>query len=195
MLNYRALDSAFRALVDPTRRAIIERLGDGDVSVSDLAEPLPMSLAAAQPVAALTRAFRGQKPRLLPACPTQLKGWPAASAAGACSQLNNRDQIHLGSAHEVVFRQSADGVGGESDAAVVVADLEVGVVILDVGDVRQRVHEAHGAIEVPESELAPNGVRGFSQYPRAGDLREQLLCLGLRQRRGTAFAGLAFACG
>ena len=48
MLNYRALDSAFRALADPTRRAIIERLGDGDVSVSDLAEPLPMSLAAAQ---------------------------------------------------------------------------------------------------------------------------------------------------
>ncbi len=46
MLNYRALDSVFRALADPTRRAIIERLSDGDASVSDLAEPLPISLAA-----------------------------------------------------------------------------------------------------------------------------------------------------
>ena len=46
MLNYRALDSVFRALADPTRRAIIERLSDGDAFVSDLAEPLPISLAA-----------------------------------------------------------------------------------------------------------------------------------------------------
>jgi DNA-binding transcriptional ArsR family regulator len=46
MLKYRALDSVFRALADPTRRAIIERLSDGDASVSDLAEPLPISLAA-----------------------------------------------------------------------------------------------------------------------------------------------------
>ena len=47
MLTYRALDSVFRALADPTRRAIIERLSDGDASVSDLAEPLAISLAAA----------------------------------------------------------------------------------------------------------------------------------------------------
>jgi DNA-binding transcriptional ArsR family regulator len=46
MLNYRLLDRVFRALADPTRRAIIERLSDGDASVSDLAEPLPISLAA-----------------------------------------------------------------------------------------------------------------------------------------------------
>ena len=48
MLNYRpaALDDAFRALADPTRRAIIERLGAGGASVSDLAARLPMSLPA-----------------------------------------------------------------------------------------------------------------------------------------------------
>ena len=40
------MDSVFRALADPTRRAIIESLSDGDASVSDLAEPLPISLAA-----------------------------------------------------------------------------------------------------------------------------------------------------
>jgi DNA-binding transcriptional ArsR family regulator len=40
------LDGAFRALADPTRRAIVERLTAGHASVSDLAAPLPMSLAA-----------------------------------------------------------------------------------------------------------------------------------------------------
>jgi DNA-binding transcriptional ArsR family regulator len=47
MLNYQtALDGAFRALADPTRRAIVERLSRGPASVSDLAKPLPMSLPA-----------------------------------------------------------------------------------------------------------------------------------------------------
>jgi DNA-binding transcriptional ArsR family regulator len=48
MLKYEsgALDDAFRALADPTRRAIVERLCRGRASVSDLAAPLPMSLPA-----------------------------------------------------------------------------------------------------------------------------------------------------
>jgi DNA-binding transcriptional ArsR family regulator len=41
-----ALDDAFRALADPTRRAIVARLAGGHASVSDLAAPLPMSLVA-----------------------------------------------------------------------------------------------------------------------------------------------------
>jgi len=36
----------FDALGDPTRRNILERLGEGPVSVSRLAEPLPITLAA-----------------------------------------------------------------------------------------------------------------------------------------------------
>lgn len=40
------MDGAFRALADPTRRAIVERLSRGPASVSDLADPLPMSLPA-----------------------------------------------------------------------------------------------------------------------------------------------------
>lgn len=40
------LDLIFAALADPTRRAILGRLLDGEQKVSDLAEPLPMSLAA-----------------------------------------------------------------------------------------------------------------------------------------------------
>jgi DNA-binding transcriptional ArsR family regulator len=40
------LDHAFQALADPTRRAVIERLGAGPASVSELARPFDMTLAA-----------------------------------------------------------------------------------------------------------------------------------------------------
>lgn len=47
MLQYQEpLDLAFQALSDPTRRRMVERLSAGPVSVSDLAEPLPMSMSA-----------------------------------------------------------------------------------------------------------------------------------------------------
>jgi DNA-binding transcriptional ArsR family regulator len=40
------LDLAFQALSDPTRRGMVERLSRGPASVSELAEPLPMSMSA-----------------------------------------------------------------------------------------------------------------------------------------------------
>ena len=40
------LDQTFQALADPTRRAMIERLGQGPASVSELAAPFEMSLPA-----------------------------------------------------------------------------------------------------------------------------------------------------
>ena len=40
------LDAAFQALADPTRRTLVERLSRGSASVSELAEPLPISLPA-----------------------------------------------------------------------------------------------------------------------------------------------------
>ena len=40
------LDRTFAALADPTRRAILARLGAGEASVTELAEPFPMSLPA-----------------------------------------------------------------------------------------------------------------------------------------------------
>ena len=47
MLKHEAsLDRVFQALADPTRRAIVERLVRGPASVSQLAEPFPMSLPA-----------------------------------------------------------------------------------------------------------------------------------------------------
>ena len=47
MLNQSgALDLVFRALGDPTRRLIVERLARGPASVSELAQPHAMSLPA-----------------------------------------------------------------------------------------------------------------------------------------------------
>lgn len=46
MLNNPAVDRAFHALAEPTRRAILDRLSRGPTSVSALAEPFDMTLAA-----------------------------------------------------------------------------------------------------------------------------------------------------
>src|ERR1700721_2024724 len=47
MLDYRIdLDRTFHALGDKSRRTMVERLNLGPASVSELAEPLEMSLAA-----------------------------------------------------------------------------------------------------------------------------------------------------
>ena len=40
------LTETFAALADPTRRAILARLADGDASVTELAQPFAMSLPA-----------------------------------------------------------------------------------------------------------------------------------------------------
>jgi DNA-binding transcriptional ArsR family regulator len=41
-----ALDLAFSALADPSRRAIVARLADSELTVGEIARPLPMSLPA-----------------------------------------------------------------------------------------------------------------------------------------------------
>lgn len=40
------LDRTFAALANPTRRAILDRLADGEASVNELAEPFELSLPA-----------------------------------------------------------------------------------------------------------------------------------------------------
>jgi DNA-binding transcriptional ArsR family regulator len=40
------LNSTFAALADPTRRAILGRLSEGDATVNELAEPFPMTVQA-----------------------------------------------------------------------------------------------------------------------------------------------------
>jgi DNA-binding transcriptional ArsR family regulator len=57
VLHHQSLDDVFHALADPTRRAIVERLTQGSASVSDLAAPFDVTLAAI-----------GQHLKLLEAC-------------------------------------------------------------------------------------------------------------------------------
>jgi len=40
---YAALDAAYAALADPTRRAILARLARGEATVGEIAEPFPIS--------------------------------------------------------------------------------------------------------------------------------------------------------
>lgn len=52
-----ALDRTYSALADPTRRAILHRLRDTEARVTDIARPLPLSLAAvSKHIAVLERA-------------------------------------------------------------------------------------------------------------------------------------------
>ncbi|HYI00697.1 metalloregulator ArsR/SmtB family transcription factor [Hyalangium sp.] len=46
MVKQSAVDRVFHALADSTRRALVERLSQGPASVTNLAKPLDMTLAA-----------------------------------------------------------------------------------------------------------------------------------------------------
>ena len=44
MVQYHQIDRTFAALGDPTRRSILERLGRGSATITELAEPFGISL-------------------------------------------------------------------------------------------------------------------------------------------------------
>lgn len=73
------LDRAFGALADPTRRAILSRLAEGDAGVLDVAAPFPMSQPAVTKhlnvleAAGLISRHRQARQRLCRLEPTRLK--------------------------------------------------------------------------------------------------------------------------
>jgi DNA-binding transcriptional ArsR family regulator len=76
------LNNTFAALADPTRRAILARLADGEATVTELAEPFPISLpAVSKHLTVLERAgliVRGRSARWRPC---RLKPAPLEEAA------------------------------------------------------------------------------------------------------------------
>jgi DNA-binding transcriptional ArsR family regulator len=44
MVQYQRIDRTFAALSDPTRRGILERLGQGSATITELAKPVGISL-------------------------------------------------------------------------------------------------------------------------------------------------------
>jgi DNA-binding transcriptional ArsR family regulator len=65
------LSSTFAALADPTRRAILGRLAEGEATVTELAEPFPITVqAVSQHLKVLEQAgliTRGRRAQLRPA--------------------------------------------------------------------------------------------------------------------------------
>jgi len=75
------LTTTFAALADPTRRAILARLADGEATVNELAEPFPISVqAVSKHLKVLERAgliTRGREAQLRP---SRLEGAPLQDA-------------------------------------------------------------------------------------------------------------------
>ncbi len=77
-----ALSATFAALADPTRRAILARLSQGEASVGDLAEPFAMSLpAVSKHLKVLERAGLITRGREAQWRPCRLKADPMKDAA------------------------------------------------------------------------------------------------------------------
>jgi DNA-binding transcriptional ArsR family regulator len=81
------LSTAFAALADPTRRAILARLASGETSVTELAEPFQMSLpAVTKHLKVLERAGLISRGRQAQWRPCKLEAQPLRDATGWMEQ-------------------------------------------------------------------------------------------------------------
>ena len=80
-MNNDRLTNTFAALADPTRRAILARLVEGEASVKELAEPFPISVqAVSKHLKVLERAGLVTRGRSAQLRPSRLQGAPLAEA-------------------------------------------------------------------------------------------------------------------
>src|SRR5436190_19246166 len=76
------LSLTFAALADPTRRAILTRLADGEATVNELAEPFPISVqAVSKHLAVLQRAGLITRGRSAQLRPSRLRAQPLKELA------------------------------------------------------------------------------------------------------------------
>jgi DNA-binding transcriptional ArsR family regulator len=76
------LSATFAALADPTRRAILARLVEGEATVNELAAPFPITLqAVSQHLRVLERAGLIERGRTAQLRPSRLRGGPLRDAA------------------------------------------------------------------------------------------------------------------
>src|SRR5919204_6404839 len=76
------LSATFTALADPTRRAILERLAEGEATVNELAEPFPISVQAiSKHLRVLERAGLIERGRTAQLRPSRLRAAPLQDAA------------------------------------------------------------------------------------------------------------------
>ncbi len=75
------LSTTFAALADPTRRAILRRLTEGEATVNELAEPFPISVqAVSKHLTVLGRAGLITRGRTAQLRPSQLQAAPLKDA-------------------------------------------------------------------------------------------------------------------
>jgi DNA-binding transcriptional ArsR family regulator len=75
------LTRTFAALADPTRRAILARLSEGEATVNELAEPFPISVqAVSKHLKVLERAGLIARGRSAQLRPSRLRGAPLKEA-------------------------------------------------------------------------------------------------------------------
>src|SRR5919206_509853 len=76
------LSTTFSALADPTRRAILARLAQGEATVNELAEPFPISVqAVSKHLKVLEQAGLISRGRVAQLRPSRLQGAPPEEAA------------------------------------------------------------------------------------------------------------------
>jgi DNA-binding transcriptional ArsR family regulator len=76
------LSTTFAALADPTRRAILARLTDGEATVKELAQPFPISVqAVSKHLRVLERAGLIERGRTAQLRPSRLRGAPLMQAS------------------------------------------------------------------------------------------------------------------
>jgi DNA-binding transcriptional ArsR family regulator len=96
------LDSAFSALADPTRRAILARLALGEATVMELAEPFEMTqpaisrhLKVLEGAGLILRRVEGTKRpcRLAPAAVNEIDQWLAMLRQALSANYNRLDDV------------------------------------------------------------------------------------------------------
>src|ERR1700682_2657373 len=96
------LDTAFSALADPTRRAILARLGSGEATVMELAEPFEMTqpaisrhLKVLEGAGLIVRRIEGTKRpcRLAPTAMTEIDQWLGMLRQALAANYNRLDEV------------------------------------------------------------------------------------------------------
>ena len=83
------LSTTFAALADPTRRAILAQLADGDATVNELAEPFAISVqAVSKHIKVLERARLITRGRTAQLRPSRLHGAPLKGAVDWIAQYH-----------------------------------------------------------------------------------------------------------
>jgi DNA-binding transcriptional ArsR family regulator len=110
------LTSTFAALADPTRRAIVARLAEGEATVNELAEPFPISVqAVSKHLKVLERAGLITRGRTAQWRPCRLRGRPLGDASGWLSEYREFWEASFDRLDEHLRTIRATDEGGAND--------------------------------------------------------------------------------